>query len=40
MVIGIVGIGGLGTIGIKLAKAMGHKVIAISSSENKKDIAI
>jgi len=32
MTIGIVGIGGLGTMGIKLAHAMGHRVIAISNS--------
>ena len=30
MTIGIVGIGGLGTMGIKLAKAMGHDVVGIS----------
>lgn len=30
MCIGIVGIGGLGTMGIKLAKALGHRVVAIS----------
>ena len=39
MSIGIVGIGGLGTMGIKLAKAMNHRVVAISTSENKKDLA-
>lgn len=38
--IGIVGIGGLGTIGVKLAKAMGNKVIAISSSDAKKDMCM
>jgi len=30
MKIGIVGIGGLGSIGLKLAKALGHEVYAIS----------
>jgi len=40
MTIGIVGIGGLGTMGIKLAKALGHKVIAISTSANKKELAL
>ncbi len=29
MTMGIVGIGGLGTMGIKLGKAMGHRVVAI-----------
>ena len=29
-VVGIVGIGGLGTIGMKIAKALGHTVVAIS----------
>jgi len=37
--VGIVGIGGLGTMGLKLAKALGHTVYAISSSPNKKDLA-
>lgn len=40
MHIGIIGIGGLGTMGIKLAKAFGHTVYAISTSANKKDAAI
>lgn len=35
MHIGILGIGGLGTMGIKLAKAMGHTVYAISTSAHK-----
>lgn len=39
MTIGIIGIGGLGTMGIKLAKALGHEVIAISTSEAKKQLA-
>jgi len=37
--VGIVGIGGLGTMGIKLAKAMGHKVVAISHSASKEAMA-
>lgn len=37
--IGIVGIGGLGTMGIKLAAALGHRVVAISSSDKKRDLA-
>jgi uncharacterized zinc-type alcohol dehydrogenase-like protein len=40
MCIGIIGIGGLGTMGIKMAKAMGHRVVAISTSENKKALAM
>jgi alcohol dehydrogenase (NADP+) len=37
--VGIIGIGGLGSIGIKLAKALGHTVVAISSSANKEKLA-
>lgn len=37
--VGIIGIGGLGTMGIKLAKAMGHKVVAISHSAAKEAMA-
>mmetsp|Transcript_82760 Transcript_82760/g.229753 ORF Transcript_82760/g.229753 Transcript_82760/m.229753 type:complete len:449 (-) Transcript_82760:327-1673(-) len=37
--VGIAGLGGLGVMGIKLAKAMGCKVTAISRSEAKKGIA-
>jgi len=37
--VGIVGIGGLGTMGIKLAKALGNDVMAISSSSNKEALA-
>lgn len=40
MTIGIIGIGGLGTMGLKLAKAMGHTVVAISTSPNKKEMAM
>ena len=39
MCIGVAGIGGLGTMGIKLAKSLGHRVVAISSSENKEAMA-
>lgn len=40
MTVGIIGIGGLGTMGLKLSKALGHKVIAISTSIKKKDLSI
>ena len=33
--VGIIGIGGLGTMGIKIARALGHDVVAISTSANK-----
>lgn len=33
--VGIVGIGGLGTMGIKIAKALGHTVVAISTTATK-----
>ena len=36
--VGIVGIGGLGQMGIQLAKAMGNTVTAISTSPNKKEV--
>lgn len=39
MTIGIAGIGGLGTMGIKLAAALGHRVVAISSSDKKRELA-
>lgn len=35
MIIGIVGVGGLGTMGIKLAVAMGHSVVAFTRSIDK-----
>lgn len=37
--VGIVGIGGLGTMGIKLAKALGNEVVAISTSSKKEALA-
>jgi len=37
--VGIVGVGGLGTMGIKLAKAMGNNVVAISTSASKEEVA-
>jgi len=39
MTIGIVGIGGLGTMGIKISKALGHRVVAISTSAKKEEMA-
>lgn len=39
-VVGIVGIGGLGTMGVKIAAALGHTVVAISTSANKEKIAL
>ena len=38
--VGIVGIGGLGQMGVQLAKAMGNTVTAISTSPNKKKAAM
>jgi len=38
--VGIMGIGGLGTMGIKIATAMGNTVVAISSSDSKKELAL
>ena len=40
MRVGIVGIGGLGQMGVRLAKAMGNTVTAISTSPNKKEAAL
>ena len=40
MTIGIIDVEGLGSMGIKLAKALRHKVIAICSSTSKKEMAI
>ncbi len=39
MKVGIIGIGGLGQMGVRLAKAMGNEVTAISTSQHKVDIA-
>jgi uncharacterized zinc-type alcohol dehydrogenase-like protein len=39
MTIGIVGIGGLGTMGVKLSRALGHDVVAISSTAEKESLA-
>jgi len=39
MTIGVVGVGGLGSMGIKIAKALGHDVVAISTSKNKEAMA-
>jgi uncharacterized zinc-type alcohol dehydrogenase-like protein len=38
--VGIVGIGGLGQMGIRLAKAMGNTVVAISTSASKRAAAL
>jgi uncharacterized zinc-type alcohol dehydrogenase-like protein len=40
MTIGVIGIGGLGTMAIKLAKAMGHDVLAVSSTAAKEQLAM
>jgi uncharacterized zinc-type alcohol dehydrogenase-like protein len=37
--VGIIGLGGLGTMGVKLAKAMGHDVMVISTSASKEALA-
>ena len=37
--VGVVGVGGLGTMGIKIAKAAGHEVVAISTSKGKEQMA-
>ena len=39
MTVGIVGVGGLGTMGIKLARALGHDVVAISTSASKEEMS-
>ena len=39
MTIGIIGVGGLGTMGIKISNALGHNVIAISTSPQKEAMA-
>lgn len=40
MCIGIAGVGGLGTMGIKIAKSFGHKVIAYSYNKKKRELAL
>ena len=40
MTIGIIGVGGLGTMGIKLSKALGHRVVAISRGTAKKEMCM
>ena len=37
--IGVVGIGGMGSIAIKIAAALGHEVIAISTNPAKEELA-
>jgi uncharacterized zinc-type alcohol dehydrogenase-like protein len=37
--VGIIGVGGLGTMGIKLARAMGHDVVAISTTSAKEQMS-
>jgi D-arabinose 1-dehydrogenase-like Zn-dependent alcohol dehydrogenase len=37
--IGVIGIGGLGHLALQYAKSMGHKVVAITGSEDKRDLA-
>ena len=37
--VGVIGIGGLGQMGVRLAKAMGNTVTAISTSPNKEAYA-
>ena len=39
MTIGVIGVGGLGTMGIKISAALGHDVVAISTSPNKEEAA-
>ena len=38
MTIGIIGVGGLGTLGIKIASALGHRVVAISGTPAKEEL--
>lgn len=38
--VGVVGIGGLGTMGIKIAKVLGNKVVGISSTAKKEKMAM
>lgn len=39
LVVGIIGLGGLGDMGLKLAKALGHEVVVISTSAAKEQTA-
>lgn len=39
MTVGIIGVGGLGTMGIKLVKALGQKCVAITSTKAKEALA-
>lgn len=38
--VGVIGIGGLGTMGVKIARALGHDVVAISTSSKKQAMAM
>ncbi len=38
--VGVVGIGGLGHMGVKIAKAMGAHVVAITTKEEKREVAL
>jgi len=38
--VGILGLGGLGQMGLKLAKALGNEVSVISSSESKRQVSL
>jgi uncharacterized zinc-type alcohol dehydrogenase-like protein len=37
--IGVIGVGGLGTMGLKIASALGHRVVAISHTNKKAELA-
>jgi uncharacterized zinc-type alcohol dehydrogenase-like protein len=39
-VVGVVGMGGLGVIGVKIARALGHTVVAISQTEKKRELSL
>jgi len=40
LMIGIVGVGGLGTMGLKIASAMGHDTVAFTRSKDKEKVCI